>query len=349
MHASALSWPGSINNIIYTKLTEVFAALVDAATLAGNWIVVDRTDGSGSATAEILLELALSRGAVKPVIIVIDSLERLGSAKTGSNSHGLLRQLQESFAKEGIFSQEPNGSEPECPIDWGYSHDDFIKASDFAGAPDDSLPFDVVKEHQRKAYNNTCDPNRKWRYFYVDGIFRSGSHLVLKSNDRDEFNMNDVGSMGYLFAHGDSRTFKRLRVNIQQGRPTVMLHNSGGVVTAYSWLQRVMKHQRPPPDTVDLQGPLRYIISNVSEVCGFTTGQLTRTTCCRDLSVAVIEPRLIPAFPRVSSPSHAGKLDARLWRPGSAHDARSGGACPDALSQECGVGRHLDPVRGGSP
>ena len=48
---------GSINNIIFTKVKEVFAALLDAATLAGSWVIVDRTDGQGSATAELLLEM----------------------------------------------------------------------------------------------------------------------------------------------------------------------------------------------------------------------------------------------------------------------------------------------------
>lgn len=79
----------SINNVIFTKVKEgarrqaidcrrpwprsrrsapppvaaaVFAALLDAATLAGSWIVVDRTCGNGSATAELLLEMALDRG-----------------------------------------------------------------------------------------------------------------------------------------------------------------------------------------------------------------------------------------------------------------------------------------------
>ena len=50
---------GSINNVIFTKVKEVFAALLDAATLGGSWVIVDRTDGSGSATAELLLEMAL--------------------------------------------------------------------------------------------------------------------------------------------------------------------------------------------------------------------------------------------------------------------------------------------------
>ena len=90
---------GSINSVIFTKLTEVFAAMVDAAKLAGNWIVVDRTDGSGSATAELLLEMALARGSPAPTILVIDSLERLGNARDGSRSHAIVKQLAELYAK----------------------------------------------------------------------------------------------------------------------------------------------------------------------------------------------------------------------------------------------------------
>ena len=44
--------------------------MLDAATLAGSWIIVDRTDGSGSATAELLLEMAVERGGQKPTILV---------------------------------------------------------------------------------------------------------------------------------------------------------------------------------------------------------------------------------------------------------------------------------------
>ena len=43
-----------------------------------------------------------------------------------------------------------------------------------------------------------------------------------------------------------------------------MLHNSGSVVSAFSWLQRVMAFTRPPPDAGELEGPLRFLVSNLS-------------------------------------------------------------------------------------
>jgi hypothetical protein len=256
--------PGS-NSIIFTKLKEVFAALVDAATLAGSWIIVDRTDGSGSATAELLLEMALERGAQRPTILVIDSLERLGLARDGARAHKMLYALRDLFeAGDDVINQSPNGSEREFSFDFRYSPADFEDSAAYEDVEDHKLPFEVLADHQRKAFGGTCDPNRKWRYFYVDAIFKSGTHIVIKNNDRDAFVMDEVGNIGFLYAHGDTRTYKRLRANIQAGRPSVMLHNSGGVVTAFSFLQRVMAFQRPPPEPQELEGPLRFLISNLS-------------------------------------------------------------------------------------
>ena len=45
----------------------------------------------------------------------------------------------------------------------------------YTQVPDHKLPFDVIPEHQRPKHNYTCDPARKWRYFYVDGIFKAGT------------------------------------------------------------------------------------------------------------------------------------------------------------------------------
>jgi hypothetical protein len=260
----ALLADSSINNVVFMKLKEVFCALLDAAALAGSWIIVDRTDGQGSASAELLLELALDRGVQRPIIVAIDSLERLGWAREGRRAHRMLNQLNQLFHNDEGASQTPNGTEKELKIDFMYSSDEFDSASSFATEPDSRLPFAVLDEHRRTAYAGTCDPSRKWRYFYVDGLFANATHYILKNNDRDEFNIEGISRMGHIYAHGDTRTYKRLRANMQQGKPIVMLHNSGGVVTAFSWLQRVMAFSRPPPPPDLLRGPLKFLIANLS-------------------------------------------------------------------------------------
>ena len=229
----------SLNNLIYDKLKDTFCALLDAAAVAGSWVVVDRTRGGGSAAAELLIEQALCRGAQRPIIVAIDSLERLGKARKGSQSHAMVQQLSSLFANENA-SQFPNGTEKEQKIDFFYHLDDFASSARFHKYVDPKLPFAVFDEHRRKDFGGTCDPARKWCYFYMDGLFSSASHYVIKNNDWDDFDVESIARTGYLYAHGDMTTYKRLRQNIQQGKPIVMLHNSGGVVTAFSWLQRVM-------------------------------------------------------------------------------------------------------------
>jgi len=255
---------GSINNLIYTKLKGVFSALLDAANLADSWVVIDRTDGQGSATAEVLLELALERGAQRPTIVAIDSLERLGRAREGSRAQRMLKQLCTMFHDEENASHAPSGAKKELGIDFLYSLGEFDRASAFADNPDEHLPFSVLPEHMSKSHDNACEPNRKWRYHYVDGLFANATHYVLKSNDTDEFDLESLTRTGFLYAHGDSRTYKRLRANIQQGKPVVMLHNSGEVVTAFSWLQRVMAFARPAPPPDALRGPLKFLVSALS-------------------------------------------------------------------------------------
>jgi hypothetical protein len=75
------------------------AAVLDAAALSNNWIVVDRSSNRSakSATAELLLELAMEQTDQRPTVIVIDTRERLEcfkGAKTQSML-GLLNQMQQ--------------------------------------------------------------------------------------------------------------------------------------------------------------------------------------------------------------------------------------------------------------
>ena len=45
----------------------------------------------------------------------------------------------------------------------------------------------MIEEHKRKSHGGTRNLNRKWRYFYIDGLFSSATHYIIKSNDQDDF------------------------------------------------------------------------------------------------------------------------------------------------------------------
>lgn len=255
---------GSINNLIYMKLKGLFSSLLDAATLSGAWLVVDRTGSQSSATAELLLELALERGASRPVIVAVDSLERLGSARDGQRAHAMLKQLCSLFHNPEGASQAPNGTEHELQIDWMYTPEEFDDATKFIDALESRLPFPLMPEHGHRDHGETLNPHCKWGYFFLDGIFANATHYIIKNNNCDEFDLGSLARQGFLYAHGDTRTFKSLRSNIQQGKAVVMLHNSGGATTAFSWLQRVMQFSRPPPSSGKLSGPLKFLIATLS-------------------------------------------------------------------------------------
>jgi hypothetical protein len=67
-----------INLLIFQRLMTVFSAILDAAALSNNWILVNRAAAAGSSPAgEYLLEVAMQLTSQKPVVIVIDSMLRI--------------------------------------------------------------------------------------------------------------------------------------------------------------------------------------------------------------------------------------------------------------------------------
>jgi hypothetical protein len=69
-----------INLLIFQRLQTVFSAILDAAFLSNNWILINRAGSQGSsATAELVVEWAMSLASQRPVVIVIDSFNRFES------------------------------------------------------------------------------------------------------------------------------------------------------------------------------------------------------------------------------------------------------------------------------
>lgn len=89
LHADANSLTGDaknqfalevINDVIFLKLVTIFSAVLDAAAIANNWIVIDRTSAKSPA-AEVLIEAALKQTTSRPTILVVDSYDRLRNFK----------------------------------------------------------------------------------------------------------------------------------------------------------------------------------------------------------------------------------------------------------------------------
>ena len=107
LHADANSLTGDaknqfalevINDVIFLKLVTIFSAVLDAAAIANNWIVIDRTSAKSPA-AEVLIEAALKQTTSRPTILVVDSYDRLRNFKGERGGGGLGGSLRARLLK----------------------------------------------------------------------------------------------------------------------------------------------------------------------------------------------------------------------------------------------------------
>lgn len=247
----------TVNDCIFNKLVSIFAAVIDASAKTNNYILVDRTQATGSSSsAELLLELALERSEASPTILVIERLSRLREFSS-----------QEAFEQLDAISKleqhsVPHGADQHLrtvEIDSLYSAREFTSEDIFRGGKycDYELPSHPDPEHvlpegqgidvqfvERLAEDSdgckmgkaTLNRKRLWQYHYSQYLFASGTHYVFLEDDDQLFNSEALGSIGAVFAHGGTKAFHRMHSWLQQGRPCVMLWNSGGVTQAFASL-----------------------------------------------------------------------------------------------------------------
>eukprot|EP00462_Mataza_sp_D1_P025043 CAMPEP_0175136710 /NCGR_PEP_ID=MMETSP0087-20121206/9427_1 /TAXON_ID=136419 /ORGANISM="Unknown Unknown, Strain D1" /LENGTH=869 /DNA_ID=CAMNT_0016419497 /DNA_START=108 /DNA_END=2717 /DNA_ORIENTATION=- len=218
-----------ISNVLYQKLVDVFAAVLDAAKLSNNWIVVDRTRGS-SPTAELLLELAIQRTKCQPTIIVIDSLQRMKKFSC-PEANDIRQQLED--VKE---SARPFGSDNEVvsEVEHSLNAEKFLDWKKFVSK---DLPCKAKSSH---LVNGQVSDKRKWQYHYLAGVFPLGTHYIFMESEDDKFPLEMFGRTGYVAAHGGTVAYQRLRNIIQGGESLVMLYNSGGASQAFASIQRIL-------------------------------------------------------------------------------------------------------------
>ena len=226
-----------VNVMLFQRLITIFSAVLDAAAMSNNWVLVDRTNGSGSSTAELLLELAMYQTTQRPVIIVIDSIERLErfTSDAAADQVGRLKALAAQAQPFGTDARGPRRS-----FDMAATATEFEDWERFVDLP---LPCEPQAAHVRdpQAPDLGVSPKRKWMYHYTQRIFASGTHYVFLGSDDDVFPVDALGPVGSVCAHGGSAAYRRLRGKIQSGQPLVMLYNTGGVTQAFASIHRALQ------------------------------------------------------------------------------------------------------------
>ena len=233
-----------IQRLIFQKLRTIFAAVVEAAAMSNNWIIVDRTK-SKSPTAEYLLELALAQVQQKPTVIVIDSEDRLARYK--QKSQKAQKQLEKLAALKA--KSAPLGSDlppTSMTLEWLYSPPDFMDPNAYDHLP---LPRDPEDAHVDSATGKVY-PEMIWWYHYLQTLYSSGTHYILLEKGEDDFDLSTCcGPLGFVCAAGGVFMRDRLVRRFELGQPVVMLHNSGGITQSYaSLLRAIVREPNAPAD-----------------------------------------------------------------------------------------------------
>jgi len=234
-----------INRMLFQKLVMVFCAILDAATLTNNWIVIDRSKGS-SATAELLIEMALKQNNLSPTVLVIERRARIeqflsDEAKAQVQAIHRLQSISKAF---GDDTQQ----RVRVDLDALYDASEFSDGASFRNQEYVDLPLPVppIREHITKSGVEVqvlgakekikIGRKRLWMYHYTQFMFSGGTHYIFLEDSDQTFPLDALGPIGAIFAHGGTAACERMRSWLQLGKPTVMLFNSGGCTQAFASL-----------------------------------------------------------------------------------------------------------------
>ena len=188
-----------INQLIFQRMITTMAAVLDAAALSNNWILIDRTTNRSakSATAELLLELAMEQTDQRPTVLVIDTLERLHHFTSEKAKQQL--QLLASLDSASFSPGECEDLGGVSPVEWPYAPNEYLDPADFYDKPLPRAPEEahlvdgkvsdkrkwcvhVKHEHacclQRPRRTEICRPMHRM-YHYNQCFFGSGTHYIV--------------------------------------------------------------------------------------------------------------------------------------------------------------------------
>ena len=250
-----------VNGVLYSKLVGIVAGILDAAAKSGDWIIVDRVRNLAPA-AELLIEAALGVTTSRPVILVIDSFQRLNKFTKeagGANEKCLadLARVRET-AKPLPAAPTTKAKSPAKPkaveaaadpdaltLHQFYTHESFLDSKAYTGQgkppppTTEILPAHVIKK------TGAPDPRVAWAYHYTQTIFGSGSHYLLFDEDDYAPDLRVTATTGTYVANGETKpAFERIKKHLNSGSPVVLLNNTGGVTQAFASLLKAMNENK---------------------------------------------------------------------------------------------------------
>lgn len=237
-----------LNDVLLLKLITVFTAVIDAAKIAGNWIIIDRINAKSPA-AEWLIEAAKTKTTMDPEIFVIDSLKRLRNftspeARECEKVLDLIKEKGDSCPSINQFYDVNAFKDPRQ----FYDVDDAGKIT--------AKPLPRAPEPLHLGPDGELDAQAQWRnlwtYHYLQTFFAAGTKYFVLADDNDAPDLSVLGPGGFVCANGQGIMAPRLCSNIKNGKSIVMLHNTGGVTQAWTSLCNAMTSTIPAPSAQEL-------------------------------------------------------------------------------------------------
>ena len=252
-----------ISKLLFERLLRMYVSTLDACDKANNWILIDRASDDSSAAAELLIEYALQRTTSRPVILVIDSLERLEKSRKVVSQHpadggnelisscdgpALVSKILENLKDSKEYCHSVFESSPYRKIgkfaseefkEFAYQPTDFDDYRRFVVSDCRDLPFDPEALDVMQGYETRLHEKKHWSYFYRSFIYGSGTHYIFVEKKGNNV-PKTFGPYGYLFSAGGNREHKLIKRTVRSGKPTLIINNTGGLTQAFATLRKAM-------------------------------------------------------------------------------------------------------------
>ena len=284
-----------VSKILFQRLKNVFTVLVDYANYSDSFLVIDRIHNP-SATAELLLEVALRANGSNSTVLVMDARARLETANV------MLQQLIDCgflVDQEEKYKPRPRGLD-KVQVEEQRLTEFKLTSTDFASPRCDlrrlvtpaglawlrasqselAGTIELINSHSRhldmcRLVTNIfsdfqCSDDlrpdgrprldRIWKVFYNAQLFASGTHYIVFDDVevKGKRVIDTLGTLGTIYLNGSTEVHKKIIDCVQAGSPILLLESTGGVTQAFSHAVKAVKMMKS-------KWPLDFVLRLVTE------------------------------------------------------------------------------------
>ena len=250
--------------LAFQKLLNVFVVLVDYATFAESFIIIDRINNMSN-TAELMIEIALRKnGGTPPTVMLLDHKDRLLEADTKLKQLiqcGFLIDEDKAYGyQKKLLSVEFAGAHSGYDLRRLVTPDGlaWLRASSSNLKQIEDMIGPMVQEvktiFRQIKWDGTTDADSLqadgrpkmqliWKNFYQAQLYASATHYIVfdKIDLKGKSLLSSLGTCGTIFLSGDTQTYHAIIRCVQDGSPLLLLESTGGVTQAFAYVMKAVR------------------------------------------------------------------------------------------------------------